>query len=887
MAEDVKKLLVQIDASVELLRRNLATGEQQVAIFEKRTQTSLSVIDRQFQKLGTNSGTVFNKMLAGLATLGVAFSLTAIVAATRRGLEFAGSLGETSRQLGVTSRDLQIYRFAASQVGITQEAMDKGLARLTRSLGQAATGGKEQAQVFKALGIDIRDSSGQVKNAGDVIPELADALQKINTPAERAAVLTKLFGKSWSDIVTLLDQGRGQINELRDAANKLGIVLSDEQIQKADQTADRLDALKTALNAKIAGTVSDNADSILELANALATLIDNIGAAMRAWKNFRAQADARLFDRLGNTAAAARARGSVFISDRNESIPGPSVTVKLPPLPAQKPESTDTSGSLDLGDLTGGASAQRSAREAYVAFKSELEKEGFRFSPLQGFRTFDQQAGLFRRLGPGNAAPPGTSDHEFYKAIDLPVKADPVKVAAAAAHAGVTLGDPLTHGGSGNMHRHQPFSDGAGSGGGEEAAERRRKEQLDQEYKIKNEQLQAEQDILRARQAASNDYVEQTTLAIAIADNEKKQYELSLDQRVQMGALTRAQADQFKAAYAQADAFKRQKILADEQTARLKAIAQLEQRDYARKAALLGLQANLATTAAERRRIQQEILAAEIAYKRKLLEGIQNDPNATDADKETARRDQANLDAWGNWRGKELDRSTMNPLEQWKLSVPKTKEEILEAMQDIQARGFDRMADSITQVIMGTKSLGAAFKEIASQIISDIIRMTIRMMIFRTLSSLGAKVGGSFSGSGGAVVDLPGTSAPGVLGAPDLAAFASSLPGFASGGAFQVGDKAGTDNNILSINGRPRARVSADELIAVVPKATVPSASTLGRGRGGNAGPAEVIVHVAASEDFNVKVEKISANTVAIAAPNIVREARDTTVKSLSRRRLG
>jgi len=38
MADDVKKLLVQIDASVELLRRNLSTGEQQVALFERKTK---------------------------------------------------------------------------------------------------------------------------------------------------------------------------------------------------------------------------------------------------------------------------------------------------------------------------------------------------------------------------------------------------------------------------------------------------------------------------------------------------------------------------------------------------------------------------------------------------------------------------------------------------------------------------------------------------------------------------------------------------------------------------------------------------------------------------------------------------------------------------------
>jgi len=60
-------------------------------------------------------------------------------------------------------------------------------------------------------------------------------------------------------MATLLDKGKGQIDGLRDAAERLGIVLSDEQINKADETADKLSALKQVLEARIAIAVTDNA----------------------------------------------------------------------------------------------------------------------------------------------------------------------------------------------------------------------------------------------------------------------------------------------------------------------------------------------------------------------------------------------------------------------------------------------------------------------------------------------------------------------------------------------------------------------------------------------------------------------------------------------------
>jgi hypothetical protein len=84
----------------------------------------------------------------------------------------------------------------------------------------------------------------------------------------------------------LLAGGSGQINNLADAAKKLGIVLSDEQIQKADQTADKMSAMKQVLEAKIAGIVADNSTAILGMAESLAKLtvsLANSLAKIGAW----------------------------------------------------------------------------------------------------------------------------------------------------------------------------------------------------------------------------------------------------------------------------------------------------------------------------------------------------------------------------------------------------------------------------------------------------------------------------------------------------------------------------------------------------------------------------------------------------------------------------
>ncbi len=245
----------------------------------KRVEGRVGSLEKRF---GTFGATVKGIGAGLVGALSVGF----FVDLAKSGLEYASSLGEVSQQLGVTTKDLQEYRYAATQVGVSQDEMDAGLAKLTKTLGQAAGGGKAQVAAFEQLGIAIRDAGGNVKSTGDLLPQIADALSKIPDPAQRAAAEVALFGKAGQKLEPLLAGGSKGVNDLRDAAQKLGIVLSDKQIQDADATADKIGSLKKVLEAQIAGTVANNAESILHLAEALGNLAQKALNAVEALKRF-------------------------------------------------------------------------------------------------------------------------------------------------------------------------------------------------------------------------------------------------------------------------------------------------------------------------------------------------------------------------------------------------------------------------------------------------------------------------------------------------------------------------------------------------------------------------------------------------------------------------
>lgn len=229
---------------------------------------------KRAERQARTSGGAISKSLsgikAGFAGLAAGLSIGLLASVARQALEYAGSLGEISQQLGVTTRDLQVFRYAAGQVGIGQAELEKGLGKLTITLGQVAAGAKAPAKALDAIGISVKQLQGL--DTGQAFRLIADGLEKIPDRAQRAAVEVALFGRAGAKLDNLLAGGSRAINELEYAADRLGIVLSDEQIQKADETADKLAAVKTVLQARIAGVVADNADAIVKLADAFATV---------------------------------------------------------------------------------------------------------------------------------------------------------------------------------------------------------------------------------------------------------------------------------------------------------------------------------------------------------------------------------------------------------------------------------------------------------------------------------------------------------------------------------------------------------------------------------------------------------------------------------------
>lgn len=143
-----------------------------IANFESELKRATSHLD----KFGKSAGV----LKAGLGGLFAGVGVAGLAAFAKNGIDAADALKDMSDRLGVSVKDLASFKLAAEQSGTELEGVGKGIARLTRSIGEAEGGNAKLGEALKALGISARDPK-------EAFFELADATEKIQDPAKRAA----------------------------------------------------------------------------------------------------------------------------------------------------------------------------------------------------------------------------------------------------------------------------------------------------------------------------------------------------------------------------------------------------------------------------------------------------------------------------------------------------------------------------------------------------------------------------------------------------------------------------------------------------------------------------------------------------------------------------
>lgn len=208
----VQGMLTGIRARAAAVSRSL--GFHKITDGFRRLGTSFVGLSRHISGVGAG--------LLGLAGIGLGGGLLAWI---HGGADDADVLAKFGRRVGLTTEQLQQWQHAANQAaGMTNADLMKSFRDLSKNVGDAANGIGRAKPIFDAMGISLRDGSGEVRGFNELLPELQAAFSKIEDPSLKTSAAMKLFGESGSKMAQLLSQPQAELDRLFDEMTDLGMI---------------------------------------------------------------------------------------------------------------------------------------------------------------------------------------------------------------------------------------------------------------------------------------------------------------------------------------------------------------------------------------------------------------------------------------------------------------------------------------------------------------------------------------------------------------------------------------------------------------------------------------------------------------------------------------
>ena len=246
----------------------LKNAEQAASSFNSTAEKISVSAGKMSQKFGTLADkTKGLSMAAGGALAGLAGL------AVKAGKD-ADDLNTLAKQTGVATDELQKMQYASDLIDVDVDTITGGLKKLKKNLD-----GHEET--WKKLKVDVKDANGEYRNITDIFYDVAGALGGIENETERDVLAMDLFGKSADELAGIIDDGGAALKALGDEAEDMGVIISQEDLDKANELNDALDTLKAEILPTIAQLGVEIAEAIMPYIPAIKEAIENVLASLR------------------------------------------------------------------------------------------------------------------------------------------------------------------------------------------------------------------------------------------------------------------------------------------------------------------------------------------------------------------------------------------------------------------------------------------------------------------------------------------------------------------------------------------------------------------------------------------------------------------------------
>lgn len=236
--------------------------------------------------------------LSGFATsLGAAAGASIIAAGAISGVvagiyklavfsaQLGGEIYDLSQKINFSAETLSSLKIAAELSGGSLASLSTSLGIFDRNMVEATDSSSEMSRIFKGLKIDTDDNEKALRRAFTVLAAMTGG-------ATQTALAMKLFGRSGKEVLGIVKETNGNIDDFIEQMRQAGYVITNDGAKKADQFGDSLKMVQNQIEAvarqigqelipivsraasDISKWMSENQGQLRKTANELASVVD-------------------------------------------------------------------------------------------------------------------------------------------------------------------------------------------------------------------------------------------------------------------------------------------------------------------------------------------------------------------------------------------------------------------------------------------------------------------------------------------------------------------------------------------------------------------------------------------------------------------------------------
>lgn len=185
----------------------------------------------------------------------------------------ADEINTLSKQTGLSVEDIQKFKYASDTIDVSLETLTGSLSKLTKNMSSASKGTGSAHDAFNELGISVTNADGSLRNNQDVFYETIDALGKMENETQRDALAMEIFGKSAQELNPLIEGGADDLQRLGQEAESMGLILSQDALNSANELQDGIDKLKATASASFSKIGADMTQYLIPVVEKLGDLV--------------------------------------------------------------------------------------------------------------------------------------------------------------------------------------------------------------------------------------------------------------------------------------------------------------------------------------------------------------------------------------------------------------------------------------------------------------------------------------------------------------------------------------------------------------------------------------------------------------------------------------